>query len=176
MLMIGLVLIGYHAYVEAGPDAVKYAIESSLYKLLIQVPAGIIAVWIASRLIDFDFGTIGVIAMRIAAITVLAEGVADWIPVDRLGSFGPFFAFMAELTVMLIGFFILFELTKWQTYLIVLLNFVVLFGAHYVLANYINKSHSFGARPAYRGRRQVGERPNRARPAGVGTEGLIRIE
>ena len=48
---------------------------------------------------------------------------------------------------MLVGFFLLFELSKWQTYLIVLLNFAVLFGAHYLLANYINPSHSFGSRP-----------------------------
>ena len=71
--------------------------------------------------------------MKIAAITVLAEGVACWIPI-------PFFSIMAELTVMLVGFFVLFELSKWQTYLIVLLNFAVLFGAHYVMANYINQS------------------------------------
>ena len=143
MLIFGLVLIGYQAYVEAGPDAVEYAVKGSLQKLLIQVPAGIVAVWIASRLIDFDFGTIGVIALKIAAITVLAEGVACWIPI-------PFFSFMAELAVMLVGFFLLFELGKWQTYLVVLLNFAVLFGAHYLMAHYINRSNSFGSRPPAR--------------------------
>jgi hypothetical protein len=55
---------------------------------------------------------------------------------------------MADLTVMLVGFFVLFELSKWQTYLIVLLNFAVLFGAHYLLANYINQSRSYGSRPS----------------------------
>ncbi len=73
-------------------------------------------------------------------ITVLAEGVACWIPI-------PFFSIMAEVTVMIVGFFVLFDLSKWQTYSIVLLNFVVLFGAHYLMANYINPSRSFGSRP-----------------------------
>ncbi len=59
----------------------------------------------------------------------------------------PFLSIIAEVTVMILGFFMLFELSKWQTYLIVLLNFAVLFGAHYVMANYINHSRSFGSRP-----------------------------
>jgi hypothetical protein len=139
MLIFGLVLIGLQAYLAAGSGAAQFMVEFSLKKLLIQVPAGILAVWIASRLIDFDFGTIDGIAINIAAITVLAEGVACWIPI-------PFFSIMADLTVMLVGFFLLFELSKWQTYLIVLLNFVVLFGAHYILANFINQSHSYGSR------------------------------
>jgi hypothetical protein len=143
MLIFGLVLIGLQAYLAAGSGAAQFMVEFSLKKLLIQVPAGILAVWIASRLIDFDFGTIDGIAINIAAITVLAEGVACWIPI-------PFFSIMADLTVMLVGFFLLFELSKWQTYLIVLLNFVVLFGAHYILANFINQSHSYGSRPQRR--------------------------
>ena len=143
MMIFGLVLIGLQAYLAAGPGAAQFMVEFSLKKLLIQVPAGIIAVWIASRFIDFDFGTIGGIALKIAAITVLAEGVACWIPI-------PFFSIVAELTVMVVGFFLLFELEKWETYLVVLLNFAVLFGAHYLLAHYINQSHSYGARPPAR--------------------------
>src|SRR5271166_6311899 len=114
MLIFGLILIGLQAYLAAGPDAMKFVVGFSLKKLLLQVPAGIIAVFIASKFIDFDFGTIGAIAMSIAGITVLAEGVACWIPI-------PFFSIMADLTVMLVGFFLLFELGKWQTYMIVLL-------------------------------------------------------
>jgi hypothetical protein len=71
---------------------------------------------------------------------VLAEGVACWIPI-------PVISIIADLTVMLVGFFVLFELSKWQTYLIVLLNFAVLFGAHNLLANYINQPRSYGSRP-----------------------------
>ena len=74
---------------------------------------------------------------------MLAEGVACWIPI-------PFFSIMADLTVMLVGFFVLFELSKWQTYLIVLLNFAVLFAAHYLLANYDSQSRSYGSRPGRR--------------------------
>ncbi len=145
MLILGLVLIGLQAYLAAGSGAAQFMVGFSLKKLLIQVPAGIIAVWIASRFIDFDFGTIGNIALSIAGITVLAEGVACWIPIA-------FFSIMADLTVMLVGFFLLFELSKWQTYMIVLLNFAVLFGAHYLLANYINQSGSYGSRPPARAR------------------------
>jgi hypothetical protein len=141
MLIFGLVLIGLQAYMAAGPGAAQFFVGFSLKKLLIQVPAGIVAVWIASRIFDFDFGTIGTIAQNIAAITVLAEGVACWIPI-------PVFSIVADLTVMLVGFFVLFELSKWQTYLIVLLNFAVLFGAHYLLANYINQPRSYGSRPS----------------------------
>ena len=68
---------------------------------------------------------------EIAAVTMLAERVACWIPI-------PFVIIIADLTVMLLGFFVLFELSKWQSYLIVFLNFAVLFGAHYLLAKYIN--------------------------------------
>jgi hypothetical protein len=143
MMIFGLVLIGLQAYMAAGLGAAQFMVEFSLKKLLIQVPAGIVAVWIASRFIDFDFGTIGSIALNIAAITILAEGVACWIPI-------PFFSIIAELAVMLVGFFLLFELSKWQTYLIVLLNFAVLFGAHYLMTNYINTSRSFGSRPQRR--------------------------
>ena len=49
---------------------------------------------------------------------------------------------------MLAGFFVLFELSKWQTDLIVFLNFAVLFGAHDLLANDINQPG-----PTARGRR-----------------------
>jgi hypothetical protein len=157
MLIFGLVLIGLQAYLAAGSGAAQFMVEFSLKKLLIQVPAGILAVWIASRLIDFDFGTIGGIALKIAAITVLAEGVGCWIPI-------PFFSIMAELTVLVVGFFLLFELSKWQTYLIVLLNFVVLFGAHFLLANYINRSQSFGSRPQ---RRLADLRANEPTPSAV---------
>jgi hypothetical protein len=90
--------------------------------------------------IDFDFGTIGGIALKIAGITMLAEGVACWIPL-------PFFSIVAEVTVMIVGFFVLFELSPWQTDSIVLLNFVVLSGAHDLMVNYINPSRSFGSRP-----------------------------
>jgi hypothetical protein len=139
LLILGLVLIGVQAYLAAGAGAAQFMVDFSLKKLLIQVPAGIIAVWIASRFIDFDFGTIGGIALKVAAISVLAEGVACWIPI-------PFFSIMADLVVMIVGFFVLFELSKWQTYLIVLLNLIVLFGAHYLMANYINPSRGFGSR------------------------------
>jgi hypothetical protein len=140
MLIFGLVLIGLQAYLAAGAGAAQFMVGFSLKKLLIQVPAGIVAVWLASRFIDFDFGTIGSIAISIAAITVLAEGVACWIPI-------PFFSIMADLTVMLVGFFVLFELSKWQTYTIVFLNFAVLFAAHYLLANFVVQSNSYGSRP-----------------------------
>jgi len=140
MLIFGLVLIGLQAYLAAGAGAAQFMVGFSLKKLLIQVPSGILAVWIASRIIENDFGTIGSIAIDIAAITVLAEGVACWIPI-------PFFSIMADLTVMLVGFFVLFELGKWPTYLVVLLNFAVLFGAHYLLANFIIQSNSYGSRP-----------------------------
>jgi hypothetical protein len=140
MLIFGLFLIGLQAYLAAGSGAAQFVVGFSLKKLLIQVPAGIVAVFIASKIFEFDFGTIGTIAKNIAGITVLAEGVACWIPI-------PFFSIMADLTVMLVGFFVLFELSKWQTYLIVLLNFAVLFGAHYLLANYNNQNRSYGSRP-----------------------------
>jgi len=143
MIILGLVLIGFQAYLAAGAGAAQFMVEFSLKKLLIQVPAGIITVWIASRFIDFDFGTIGTIALTIAGVTVLAEGVGCWIPI-------PFFSIVAEVTVMVVGYFLMFGLSKWQTYLIVFLNFLVLFGAHYVMANYINQSRSFGSRPPAR--------------------------
>jgi hypothetical protein len=76
---------------------------------------------------------------------VLAEGVACWIPI-------PIFSIIADLAVMLAGFLVLFETSKWQTYLIVVLNFAVLFGAHYLLANYINQPGSYGSRPPARAR------------------------
>jgi hypothetical protein len=59
----------------------------------------------------------------------------------------PFFSVVAELVVMVVGFFVFFELSKWQTYLIVLLNLLVLFAAHYLMANYVSGSRSFGSRP-----------------------------
>jgi hypothetical protein len=141
MLIFGLFLIGLQAYLAAGPAAAQFIVGFSLKKLLIQVPAGIAAVWIASRFMDFDFGTIGSIAWGIAGITVMAEGVACWIPI-------PFFSIMADLTVMLVGFFVLFDLGKWPTYIIVFLNFAVIFGAHYVLANYVSQPRPYGSRPS----------------------------
>ena len=155
MLIFGLFLIGLQAYLAAGSGAAQFVVGFSLKKLLIQVPAGIVAVFIASKIFEFDFGTIGTIAKNIAGITVLAEGVACWIPI-------PFFSIMADLTVMLVGFFVLFELSKWQTYLIVLLNFAVLFGAHYLLANYNNQTRSYGPRPR---RSLAGSQSREAGPA-----------
>jgi hypothetical protein len=89
MLICGLFLIGLQAYLAAGSGAAQFVVGFSLKKLLIQVPAGIVAVWIASKIFEFDFRTIGTIAKNIAGITVLAEGVACWIPI-------PFFSIMAE--------------------------------------------------------------------------------
>ena len=54
---------------------------------------------------------------------------------------------MAELTVMLVGFFWLFELGKWETYLIVFLNFAVLIGVNYILDNYWQSSRDGGINP-----------------------------
>ena len=126
LLIFGLILIGARAYTLNGSGAAEFAIKDSLAKLLIQVPAGIVATLIASRLIDFDFGTVGTIALKIAGITILAEGVECWIS-------NPILAVLADLVVMLIGFFWLFELSTWQTYFLVFLNFAVLFGAHYLM-------------------------------------------
>jgi hypothetical protein len=139
MLVFGLVLLGANAYLIGGQTAAEFAVVHSLEKLAIQVPAGIIAVLIASRLIDFDFGTVGTVAIKIAAITILAEGVAVWV-----GYVAPFsfFVLMAGLTVMVVGFFWLFELSKWETYLIVLLNIAVLFGANYLVAKYMQSAPS----------------------------------
>ena len=134
MLLFGLVLLGANAYLSGGEAAAKFAVIESIKKLAIQVPAGIIAVWIASRLIDFDFGTIGVVALKIAGISILAEGVAIWVAYAL-----PYMTFvppLVALAVMLVGFFWLFELSKWETYLIVFLNLAALFGADYVLGHY----------------------------------------
>ena len=138
LLILGLILIGGHAYYVFGSgDAAEFAIKDSLVKLLIQVPAGIVATFIASRLFEFDFGTLGTIALKIAGITVLGEGVASWFPPEF-----SFFAMAAEIAVMLVGFFWLFELTTFQTYLLLALNFGVLFGAYYVLDNYFDSPRS----------------------------------
>ena len=136
MIVFGLLLIGAQAYLEAGQDAAMYAMKGSLQKLLIQVPAGIVAVFVASRLIDLDFGTLGVVILKLAGIMVLAEGVSCWIPI-------PFFSMAAELAVMLVGFFWLFEAGKWGTYLLVFLNIAALFGARYLIDNYANSTHRY---------------------------------
>jgi len=149
MLLVGLALIGAQAYLEAGPDAAEYAVKGSLQKLLIQIPAGIVAVLVASRLIDCDFGPITVVIMKLAGIMVLAEGVGAWVPI-------PFFSLMAELTVMVVGFFWMFELGKWETYLVVLLNLAAVFGARYLVDNHLDSSHRYwitGERPRAAGRR-----------------------
>jgi hypothetical protein len=142
-LLFGLALLALNAYQFGGNAAAKFVVVESLKKLAIQVPAGIIAVWIAARIIESDFGTIGTIALKIAGITILAEGVASW--VDYFVPFA-FFAFAAELVVMLVGFFWLFELTKWETYLIVFLNLAVLIGVNYLLDNYQPKPRAPGHR------------------------------
>ena len=135
LLIFGLILIGARAYSLFGSDAIELALKESLTKLVIQVPAGIVATVIASKLFEFDFGTVGTIALKIAGITILAEGVGCWINV-------PILEMLAEFTVMLIGFFWLFELSTWQTYLLLFLNYAVLFGAYYVLDNYLDSSRS----------------------------------
>lgn len=146
MLLFGLVLIGAEAYQEAGQQAAEFAVKGSLQKLMIQIPAGLIAVFVASRIIDFDFGTLGVVALKIAGITVLAEGVACWVPF-------PFFSIMAELAVMLVGFFWVFELSKWETYLLVLLNFAALFGTRYVVDNYMSSPRTYWSQVTHNARR-----------------------
>lgn len=147
MLLVGLALIGSAAYLEAGPDFAEYAVKGSLQKLVIQIPAGIIALVVASKLIEVDFGPISIAALKIAAITVLAEGVGCWITI-------PFFSLVAELTVMLVGFFWLFELGKWETYLVLLLNLAAVFGVRYFVDNYMDSSHAYWA---------TGDRPRQAR-------------
>ncbi len=64
---------------------------------------------------------------------------------------------------MVVGFFLLFDLSKWETYFVVLLNFGVLFGAHYLLANYVDQPRPYGSRPPARTRRFENRR---TRPAG----------
>jgi len=136
MLLVGLALIGAGAYQAAGPDAAQFAVKGSLQKLLVQIPAGVVALIVASMLIEVDFGPITIAALKIAAVTVLAEGVGCWIPI-------PFFSLVAELTVMLVGFFWLFELGKWETYLVVLLNLAAVFGARYLVDQHLNSSHPY---------------------------------
>ena len=164
MLLFGLVLIGAEAYQEAGQQAAEFAVKGSLQKLMIQIPAGLIAVFLASRIIDFDFGTLGVVALKIAGITVLAEGVACWVSI-------PFFSIMAELAVMLVGFFWVFELSKWETYLLVLLNFAALFGTRYVVDNYMSSPKTFWSTGHPR-RPAESQPPAHNRSSG----GLIKIE
>jgi hypothetical protein len=135
LLILGLILIGGHAYSNFGGEAAEFAIKDSLTKLLVQVPAGIVATIIASKLFEFDFGTFGTVAFKIAGITILAEGVGCWIEV-------PILEMLAEFVIMLIGFFWLFELTTFQTYLLLFLNFAVLFGAYHVLDNYLDSPRS----------------------------------
>ncbi|ODT98285.1 MAG: hypothetical protein ABS79_06170 [Planctomycetes bacterium SCN 63-9] len=136
LLIFGLLLIGGHAYYVGGTgSAAEDAVKDSLVKLMVQVPAGVVATFIASRLFEVDFGTIGTIALKIAGITILAEGVGCWINI-------PILEVLAEVTVMLIGFFWLFELTTFQTYLLLFLNFAVLFGAYYIIDNYLDSPRS----------------------------------
>jgi hypothetical protein len=165
MLLFGLVLIGAEAYQEAGSQAAQFAVKGSLQKLLIQVPAGLIAVFLASRVIDFDVDPLHVIALKVAGIMVLAEGVACWVPV-------PFFSMMAELTVMVVGFFWLFELSKWETYLLVLLNFAALFGTRYVVDNYMSSPKAYWSQATRAAKRALEPEPTRRAPSG----GLIEIK
>jgi hypothetical protein len=159
MLLFGLVLIGAEAYQEAGSQAAQFAVKGSLQKLLIQVPAGLIAVFLASRVIDFDVDPLHVIALKVAGIMVLAEGVACWVPV-------PFFSMMAELTVMVVGFFWLFELSKWETYLLVLLNFAALFGTRYVVDNYMASSKAYWSQATRAAKRAINSGTGASAPSG----------
>jgi hypothetical protein len=136
MLLVGLALIAAQAYMEAGPDVARFAVKGSLQKLLIQIPAGIVALMIASKLIDCDFGPITVVALKLAGIMVLAEGVGCWIPI-------PFFSMAAEMAVMVVGFFWMFDLGKWETYFVVLLNIAAIIGARYLVDQYMQPSHPY---------------------------------
>lgn len=136
MLLVGLALIGAEAYLEAGQGAAEYAVKGSLQKLLIQVPAGIVALAVASRFIDVDFGPITVVALKVAGIMVLAEGVGCWIPI-------PFFSMAAEMAVLVVGFFWMFELGTWETYFVVFLNLAAVFGARYLVDQYMSPSHAY---------------------------------
>jgi hypothetical protein len=141
IFLLGVVMLAAYGYQFGGKDTAKIAVIMSLKKLAIQVPVGVIAVWIASRFIDSDFGTIGTILLKIAGISLFAEAVACW--VDYFVPFA-FFPFAAELTVMLIGYFWLFELGNWESYLVVFLNFAVLIGSNYFLDNYWQSSNNGG--------------------------------
>ncbi len=145
MLVFGLVLLGTNAYLRGVDAFAKQALFVSLKQLAIQIPSGIVAFWLASRFIESDFGSIGMIAIKIAGVTILAEGVACWVPV-------PFFQFMVLLGVLLFGYFWLFDLGKWETYLVVLLNFAVLLGAYYLLGRYVQGRDADRGAPRARAR------------------------
>jgi hypothetical protein len=150
MLIGGLVLLGANAYYFGGPTDAQHIVIDSLKKLAVQVPAGIIAIWLAGRFIESDFGDIFTIALKIAGIAVLAEAVHAWV-----FSYVPFefFAFMAGLAVVMVGYFWLFDLGKWETIFLVILNFVVTIGVYYVVDNYFQSPQASAYRTRTRGRR-----------------------
>ncbi len=75
MLRFGLALPGTKAYMTGSHAATKFAVIGSLKKLAIEVRAEMFAVWNKSRLVDFDFATMGIVALNIAAIKIVADRV-----------------------------------------------------------------------------------------------------
>ena len=53
-----------------------------------------------------------------------------------------FIPMMVALAVMLVGFFWLFELSKWETYLIVLFYLATFYGVHYLLGHNLQTMRS----------------------------------
>jgi len=150
LFIVGLVALGANAYLSGGSADAQHIVIDSLKKLAVQVPAGIIAIWIAGRFIESDFGDIFSIGLKIAGITVCAEAAHAWVY-----TYVPFefFSFMAGLTVMVVGYFWLFDLGKWETFFIVAINFAVTLGAYYVVDNYFQSPRVAAYRTRIHGRR-----------------------
>lgn len=75
LLAVGVALMAAYGSMQAEPAAVLVGIATML---AILVPAGLVALMIAARVLGEYFGTIGPAALKVAAVIAFPFGVAVW--------------------------------------------------------------------------------------------------
>ena len=132
MLISSLVAIGFLGYSRAGDVGAQFLIQAAVTQTLMQLPVGLLIIFIAGKLFAFDFGTFGTVSLKVVAISIFEEAVI--MALGLLAGIPPATPISAAISFVIFLFLImiLFETTGAETWIVAGVALAISYGiSHY---------------------------------------------
>lgn len=133
IILASLAAIFGIGYLRGGEQAAEGVLDYSLRQIAFQFPMGLLVIFVASRIIEFDFGTIVTISLKILAISALCVAISVAMFVFAGQPENSLITLAINFVVFLFLVMILFGTSGLETWIIAALSVAIPYGLnHYV--------------------------------------------
>lgn len=134
IIVFSIVAIGFLGYTKAGDDGAEALVKMAAIQAGMQFPIGVAIIFVASRLLTFDFGTFGTISLKILSISLFEEAVTMGLALLANIPPGSLVSSCVSFVIFLFMVMILFETTGAETWIIAGVTLL----ASYALSHYLH--------------------------------------